>query len=304
MKIFKTVNHQVTIPKTTLFTPLNHNHTPYPYLWLGTWRMGGMHFGPYTETQALSTLSLAYDNGIRHFDTAAFYAHGHADRVLAKAFKKKRSQIFISSKGGLHWQGNTVVKDASKQGLKRSLEASLHALNTDYIDLFSLHWPDPKVPIEESIDALLGFQKKGDIRHWGLCNLSIEQVSVLPKISPPVLHQVHHNLLAPNTDLLKASKDKGLTTGIYSPLAEGFLGTSQTAEGRTGLSKKDFRHKSPYFSEKKHQDRQQQFKALASAENLNLAQYVIKQYAEDVLIDHILFGARTPAQLESLLTKT
>lgn len=256
---------------------------PSPNLWLGTWKLGGMHFGPYEEKTALSTLSLAIESGITHYDTAHFYAKGNSNKVLAKALKNtQRNKVFISSKGGLHWQTNTVKKNASPKALKTDLEKTLQNLNTDHLDLYSLHYPDPNTPIEESLSALKQFKTQGLIKEWGICNFTESQLKThIPKNTKPP-HQIHHNLIHQNTRLVE---DNRCIPIITSPLEQGLL----SEKGLSHITQNDHRNT-----------------IAATPHTLNLFQHSIQKTAYEYLlnnpkIDNIITGARTPDQLSETL---
>ena len=104
-------------------------------LCLGTWSLGGSHFGPYDCSNVGHCLNQAYDLGIRKLDTALFYAKGQSVSFIKQHLRSKREHLFISSKGGLIWEGNAVHHDASPRALVNDCEATLRALNTDYLDL-------------------------------------------------------------------------------------------------------------------------------------------------------------------------
>ncbi len=117
----------------------------FQWLWLGTWSLGGEGFGPSDSRDSLKVLEKALACGIRHIDTAGFYAHGESEKLVAKVIGNNREEVFISSKGGLVWEGNRVLHKAGADDLRKVLMKSLDRLKTDYIDLFQLHWPDPDV---------------------------------------------------------------------------------------------------------------------------------------------------------------
>eukprot|EP01047_Picozoa_sp_COSAG01_P035152 COSAG01_NODE_2676_length_7264_cov_6.952128_5_plen_270_part_00 len=144
---------------------------------LGTWRFGGVGFGKDNEAKHLELGHTAIQAGITQFDTAHFYGQGQAEKRLAKVIKSyNRCSLHISSKGGIHWQGNKVGHDASLKQLKATLETSLTNLKTSYLDCFYLHWPDPKVSISHCIEHLVTLQNTGLTKEIGLCNLSVAQV--------------------------------------------------------------------------------------------------------------------------------
>src|SRR5690348_15201041 len=111
----------------------------------GTWELGG-DWGATDETDAIETIRRAADAGINFFDTAQGYGFGASEALIAKALAgRAREEIVIATKGGLRpTPGGGVERDASPSWVRRGVDESLKALNTDYIDLYQIHWPDPK----------------------------------------------------------------------------------------------------------------------------------------------------------------
>jgi aryl-alcohol dehydrogenase-like predicted oxidoreductase len=187
--------------------PINHDDFTLPWLWLGTWSLGGESFGPHDGREALATLESALEAGIRCFDTASFYAHGRSEQLLSKVIaQQKRQKLFISSKGGLSWQGKNVIHCGNRDALRQSLFNSLERLKTDYLDLYQLHWPDPQTPIESSLETLQALQEEGLILRWGVCNFSVEQIQSYLPSGGLIPHQVHHNPLHRADNILAAGK--------------------------------------------------------------------------------------------------
>lgn len=233
--------------KEKMLLPSEAENAVTPWLWIGTWSMGGEGFGSHDERESLKVLMTAVENNIRHFDTAGFYAHGNSEKLLQKIIKRDRRKFFVSSKGGLVWKGRKVEHRASPEDLRRQLFESLDRLKTDYLDLYQLHWPDPEVPLNESIAALKEFQKQGLVRYWGAGNLTEQQVKDNLKDESNIPHQVHFNPVRQNHGVLQAGKDCCVNC-IISPLEQGLLGNGKSSSGISGLGKKDLRNKSPYFS--------------------------------------------------------
>lgn len=132
---------------------------------------GGYGFGDMTESQAIDLLLYSFDRGLRVFDTAPIYGFGESERRMAKAFKAIREKVFIVSKSGVTWNEAKRV-DMTNDPLvaKRMLEQSLRDLDTDYIDLYMIHWPDAKTDIRKTMEVLAKEQLSGKIKHLGLCN--------------------------------------------------------------------------------------------------------------------------------------
>lgn len=213
------------MPRISPYLPLDNPGVLHPQIWLGTWSLGGEMYGRSDLRESLALLKAAYASGLCHFDTAGFYAHGKSEELLAKALKNERRSIFISTKGGLHWRGREVHHDASPATLRQSLLASLKRLSCDYVDLYQLHWPDPTVPINVSIDALKALKKEGLIRFWGIGNLAPDQLKECCQPQEAIPHQVHFNPLHPDYATLHAGGSDNRTLNcIISPLEQGLLG--------------------------------------------------------------------------------
>lgn len=234
--------------KDKLLHPTVPSNDHAPWLWIGTWSMGGEGFGGHDERESLRVLECAVENNIRHFDTAGFYARGKSEKLLREIIKTGRQEFFISSKGGLVWEGRKVRHSASPGELKKQLFETLDRLKTDYLDLYQLHWPDPEVPLRESIGALKDFQEKGLVRFWGVGNFTEQQVIDNLKDESNIPHQVHFNPVCRNHSILLAGQDRCINC-IISPLEQGLLGNGKSSSGISGIGKKDVRYRNPRFSD-------------------------------------------------------
>lgn len=234
--------------QTENYLPKKGGKPAIPWLWLGAWSLGGEGFGPGDGRESVRVLGEALDAGIRHIDTAGIYAHGRSEELIAKVIGQKREDVFISTKGGLVWQGRKVLHRAGAGDLRRSLMESLDRLKTDYIDLFQLHWPDPKVPISDSLDALKELQDESLIRFYGMGNLSAAEVKEF--IQPGLLlpHQVHYNPIHQARDILGAGRDQDRCFNcVVSPLEQGLLTDGESSLGLEAIGKRDIRRRNPHF---------------------------------------------------------
>jgi aryl-alcohol dehydrogenase-like predicted oxidoreductase len=133
------------------------------------------------EERSVRTIQAAIDAGVNLIDTADAYAWdendvGHNERLIARALNGHRDGVLIATKGGHTRRGEAWELDGSREHLRAACEASLRALDTDVIDLYQYHRPDPKIPYEESIGALKELQDEGKVRWVGVSNASIEQI--------------------------------------------------------------------------------------------------------------------------------
>src|SRR5918998_973140 len=123
----------------------------------GTWQVGG-DWGAPEERELKAAMRRALELGINFFDTAQAYGFGASEQLLGKALepeiKNHRDEVILATKGGLRMEGDTLLRDSSPEWLRQGVESSLGFLGTDYIDIYQVHWPDPKVPFEETAGAL------------------------------------------------------------------------------------------------------------------------------------------------------
>jgi aryl-alcohol dehydrogenase-like predicted oxidoreductase len=206
------------------------NGTRCSRLVFGAWAIGGAFTGKVDDKESLNTLAFAFDNGLSFFDTAPVYGNGHSEWLLGQFAQNRRTQVFIATKGGISWKthssGQRVMEpDGSSINLKRELQASLRRLKTDYIDLYQLHWPDPKTDIAETFETLTQFQTEGLIRFIGVSNFGLSQLKQAKKYAEIIALQNQYNLLSREveTDLLPFIEQQAMYFLAYGSLAYGIL---------------------------------------------------------------------------------
>ena len=130
---------------------------------LGTWAIGGWMWGGTDDAQSIKTIHAAVDRGINLIDTAPAYGFGRSEEIVGRAIADGglRSQVVIATKTGLEWKDGNVFRNASRDRILREVEDSLRRLQTDYIDIYQVHWPDPLVPIEETAAAMQTLYDQG-----------------------------------------------------------------------------------------------------------------------------------------------
>jgi len=122
---------------------------------LGTWAIGGWMWGGSDEKEAINTIHEAFALGINLIDTAPVYGFGTAEEVVGKALATlPRQEVVIATKVALEWKDGKVYRNATPARIEKEIEDSLRRLQTDYIDLYQVHWPDPLVPVEETAKAM------------------------------------------------------------------------------------------------------------------------------------------------------
>src|ERR1700759_1272790 len=116
---------------------------------IGTWAIGGWVWGGTDEAESIATIRAAFEHGINIVDTAPVYGFGRSEEIVGKAIAegRLRSDVLIATKAGLQWDAGRVSRNASRSRILREVEDSLRRLQTDHIDIYQVHWPDPLVEI-------------------------------------------------------------------------------------------------------------------------------------------------------------
>ncbi len=190
-------------------------------------------------------MGIAYDNGINFFDNAEVYALGESEKMMGRVLKKKswdRTSYVLSSKAYFGWRGKQNKPNQSGLSRKHLVEAcqeALQRLQTDYLDLYFCHRPDPDVPIEEVIWTMHNLIQQGKILYWGTSMWSGAEIMEAHRVAHqngligPVVEQTQYNMFERTKielDYLPVYQNVGLGTTIWSPLAAGFL-TGKYNEG-------------------------------------------------------------------------
>lgn len=193
-----------------------------PKIGFGTWGVaGGSSPKPSEDKRWVSVIRSALELGYTHFDTAEKYAEGHAETILGRAFKEsgaQRGDLFITSKV---WPDHLRYED-----VLRSCAGSLRRLDTDYLDLYLIHWPGGSVPLRETFRALNQLVKEGKVRHVGVSNFDrpLLQRAQAESETPLLTNQVPYNLgdrsYAENGVLDHCQRNDILLTA-YSPVKHG-----------------------------------------------------------------------------------
>ena len=217
---------------------------------LGTWAIGGWMWGGSEESEAISTIHAALDNGINLIDTAPVYGFGRSEELVGKALADgRRGGAIIATKVGLDWGSGKILRNSSQARLRSELEDSLRRLKTDVIDIYQVHWPDDSVPFEETAKSLDAFRREGKIRAIGVSNFSPSQMESFRKGAPLGAIQPPYNLFEREIekDVLPYAERNGLVVLAYGALCRGLLTGKITA--KTEFTGDDLRKVDPKFQQ-------------------------------------------------------
>lgn len=187
-----------------------------PALGLGTWKMG---VGEPDEAGQIEALKAGLDLGLTLIDTAEMYGNGRSESLVGKAIAGRRDEVFLVSK--------VLPQNAGRRDAIAACERSLRHLGTDRIDLYLLHWRG-NVPLAETVAAFEALKTDGKIRHWGVSNFDLSDLSDLSKIADGTACQANQVMYSLSErgiewDLLPESRRSGMAIMAYCPLGEGEL---------------------------------------------------------------------------------
>jgi diketogulonate reductase-like aldo/keto reductase len=193
-----------------------------PILGLGTWGMGGRETPDKArDSETVTAIRMAVELGLTHIDTAEYYGAGHAEELVGEAIDgMDREKLFITSKV---WHNHLHRED-----LLRSMKASLKRLGTDYVDLYLVHWPNPDVPLKETMGAMEECLREGYTRFIGVSNFSAQLMEEAQRHLGEVklvANQVQYSLLdqKPRMELLPTCRKMGVSLIAYRPLERGAI---------------------------------------------------------------------------------
>jgi aryl-alcohol dehydrogenase-like predicted oxidoreductase len=223
---------------------------------LGTWAMGGWMWGGSNESDAVRAIHAALDRGINLIDTAPVYGFGRSEEIVGKALAVggRRKRAFIATKVGLDWKDGKPFRNARKARIIKEAEDSLRRLQTDVIDLYQVHWPDPHTPLAEVAEAMGELHRAGKVRAIGVSNFSPAQMEEFRKVAPLHTAQPPYNLFerAIEQDVLPYCRDRDIAVLAYGSLCRGLLSGSMSKSSQfTGddLRKNDPKFLAPRFEQ-------------------------------------------------------
>jgi aryl-alcohol dehydrogenase-like predicted oxidoreductase len=208
-------------------------------------------YGQSDDIKSLKLLDEALEIGCNFWDTADMYGPFTNEELLGKALANRREKVILATKFGIKrgQDGAWVGISGSPEYVKACCDASLKRLNTDYIDLYYQHRPDPKVPIEETMGTMAELVQAGKIRYIGLSEASGEDLEKAHLTHPISALQTELSLWSRDVEesILPKARELGIGFVAYSPLGRGFL--TGTIKQRDDLEQGDWRLSNPRFSE-------------------------------------------------------
>ncbi len=266
---------------------------------------GGYGFGDVSEDEAEKLIKTALELGITLFDTAPIYGFGLSEERLGKCIKNSNN-AFIISKGGVDWHSTRRVNMTNDPKIiERMLHESLRRLKREQIDMYMIHWPDPRVDIRKALEVLIKAREQGKIRFIGLANTNLEDLEKSQELIELDGFQAEHNLWENrNFHLIADQAKRSLFTG-WGTFDKGIL------SGRVSLERKyeasDARSWAPWWNKKEIENKLVQvkiLKELCDKRDISLAELSLLGALSTLAPGMVLVGSKTPTDLTEVITIT
>lgn len=277
---------------------------------VGCWEIGG-GYGSIEETEFIKAVNRALDIGINCFDTAQAYGFGASEKSLAKALGSRRKEAVITTKFGVGYKEASNFRDSSRKRVMESIDSSLAALNTDYVDVYMVHWPDVNIPFEETMRALDDLVQQGKVRAVGISNFRLSQIETSMKTRRVDVAQYCWNMFDQRMqkDIFPYCREHGIGVMAYGSLAYGLLTGVFTED--TNFESDDWRARRgrmgginlfqhlfgpDYFP--KNIRVVEELKSMAQRYGKSLPQFALRWTLSNPVVSTALVGCRNAAEIE------
>lgn len=274
---------------------------------LGTWAMGGggwaWGWGAQDDERSIETIHAALDLGINWIDTAAVYGLGHSEEVVGRAIAGLSERPIIATKCGQVWgEDRHIYRSLKAESVIGEAEDSLRRLGVETIDLYQIHWPDPRDQIEEGWQAIVSLIQAGKIRYGGVSNFNPELMRRLQPHGRIASLQPPYSMLrrGVENETLGFCAQEAIGVIVYSPMERGLLTGKVTPEWVASLPEDDHRRTGHQFNSPEleaNMSLAQGLSDLAAQSRHTAAQLAIAWTLARPEVTAAIVGARRPDQI-------
>ena len=227
-----------------LYRRLGHSDLDVSVIGLGCWALGGHGWGRVDDRKSTEAVRAALEAGVNFFDTADIYGFGHSEELLGKSLKNSPEALVATKVGLRRDESGRVLHDLGQAHIRSACDASLRRLRRDHIDVYLLHWPDPKRAISEVLETMRELVDAGKVRYLGAANLSPVELAEVAKMPEFVVYQGCLNALQPqeSTTTLPLCRREDVGFIAYEPLLKGILTGKYRSKPEFGRQDHRYRH--------------------------------------------------------------
>ncbi len=287
-----------------LFRRLGRSDLSVSAIGLGCWALGGQGWGRVDDRDSLATVRAALDAGVNLFDTADIYGFGHSEELLKKALKDSPDTLVATKVGLRRDESGRIIHDLSSSHILSACDQSLHRLGRDHIDIYMVHWPDPKIPISEALETMQELVRAGKVRYLGASNLTAEALLEAERIPEFIAYQGCWNALQKqeSATTLPLCRQADVAFIAYEPLLKGIL--SGKYEYRPEFGRRDHRGRHSAFGGGFEANNQAAARLAATARDSGVEPAALALAIALTEVDVAIPGAKTSAQIDANLSAT
>jgi aryl-alcohol dehydrogenase-like predicted oxidoreductase len=299
------------MPKTTTaLRTLGKTELELTTVGLGSWAIGGSGWqygwGAQDDNEAVAALVKGLDLGINWIDTAPVYGDGHAEELVGRALQQVGGQRrpFVATKfGRIIRDTGEVFGRLTARSVRAECEASLRRLGIDAVDLYQMHWPDPKSEMEEGWTTAVRLKEEGLVKQIGVSNCSITQMKTLGAIHAIASLQPPYNMIVRGIEeeILGYCAEQQIGIVSYSPLCKGLLTGTFSRSRAANLPQDDHRSRDPKFAEPQlglHLGLVDALRPIADRNDRSVSELAIAWVLRRPEVTSAIVGARHPLQIE------
>ena len=274
----------------------------------GCWELGGK-YGHFDEGEVIEAVNRAIDLGINCFDTAEGYGLGKSEELLAKALGPRRKDVIVVTKFGIMHEGREKGRDSRRSEALAAIERSLKFLNTDYVDVYLVHWPDINTPFEETMLALEEIVQSGKAHFVGVSNFKPEQIETCLGTRRVDVAQYGYHLFDRRLEreIFPTVQQHNIGLMTYGSLAHGLLTGTFTPE--TKFDEDDWRNRGmafnmPLFTPEnfaRNVTVVDELKPIAARFGKTMPNLALRWVLENPVVSVALIGFRKPEEVEASL---
>ena len=282
----------------------------FSLLGFGCWSLGDhSNWTNSSNAESIKAIKTAIEIGVNFFDTTPVYGFGTSEKILGEAIKGNRDKIIIASKCGLVWNDELEISNnLTKESVLNEIDNTLKRLNVDYIDIYQLHWPDPKVKLEQILDTMQIIIDSHKIRYIGLSNFHLSDLEKFIDNKRIVSFQGLYNVLEQNSDsyhnislgykmkseILPFCEKNGIAVFPYSPLMQGLLTDNFDIKK---ISSNDVRNNNPNITNKFYLDKVEKLRNYSNELGIKLLELSYGWLKYQKSITSIISGANSYKQV-------